>query len=64
MNITQEAGVGQGTFYNYFLSKKEIFDALIHEYSRQLRKTIKEEMKNSATHEEAQKKDSFHSLIG
>lgn len=56
VNITQEAGVGQGTFYNYFLSKKEIFDALIHEYSRQLRKTIKEEMKNSATHEEAQKK--------
>jgi AcrR family transcriptional regulator len=56
VNITQEAGVGQGTFYNYFQSKKEIFDALIHEYSRQLRKTIKEEMKNSATHEEAQRK--------
>lgn len=56
VNITQEAGVGQGTFYNYFQTKKEIFDSLIHEYSRQLRKTIKEEMEYTSTHEEAQRK--------
>lgn len=56
VNITQEAGVGQGTFYNYFQSKKEIFDALIQQYSRQLRMAIKEEMKDASTHEEAQRK--------
>src|SRR5690606_32958952 len=27
--ITQKAGVGQGTFYNYFGSRQEILDALL-----------------------------------
>src|SRR5690606_32698911 len=27
--ITQKAGVGQGTFYNYFESRQEILDALL-----------------------------------
>lgn len=56
VNITQEAGVGQGTFYNYFQSKKEIFDALIQMYSRELRFKIKEEMKDAENHENAQRK--------
>lgn len=56
VNITQEAGVGQGTFYNYFQSKKDIFDELIRNYSRQLRLAIKEEMKNATSHEDAQRK--------
>jgi AcrR family transcriptional regulator len=56
VNITQEAGVGQGTFYNYFQSKKEIFDALIQMYSRELRFKIKEEMKDAENHEDAQRK--------
>ncbi|KZM55504.1 MULTISPECIES: TetR/AcrR family transcriptional regulator [Aeribacillus] len=56
VNITQEAGVGQGTFYNYFQSKKEVFDALIQMYSRELRFKIKEEMKDAENHENAQRK--------
>jgi Transcriptional regulator len=56
VNITQEAGVGQGTFYNYFQSKKEVFDALIQMYSRELRFKIKEEMKDADNHEDAQRK--------
>lgn len=56
VNITQEADVGQGTFYNYFQTKKEIFEALIHQYSRDLRLAIKEEMQGAKSHEEAQRK--------
>lgn len=56
VNIVQEAKVSQGTFYNYFLSKKEIFHELIHMYSRELRITIKEEMGTASTYEEAQRK--------
>ncbi len=55
VNITQEAKVGQGTYYNYFQSKKDIYEELIKQYSRELRKTIKEEMGKAATHEEAQR---------
>ncbi|SNX69402.1 TetR family transcriptional regulator [Bacillus oleivorans] len=55
VNITQEAEVGQGTFYNYFESKKHVYDELIQQYSRELRITIKEEMKKAITHEEAQR---------
>lgn len=56
VNITQEAGVGQGTFYNYFQTKKDIYEALIHQYSRDLRLAIKEEMQGAKTHEEAQRR--------
>ena len=56
VNITQEAGVGLGTFYNYFQTKKEIFEALIQQYSRDLRLVIKEEMQGAKSHEEAQRR--------
>lgn len=56
VNITQEANVAQGTFYNYFETKKEIFDELIRQYSRELRLTIKKEMSDSKNHEDAQRK--------
>ncbi|MEH7345660.1 TetR/AcrR family transcriptional regulator [Bacillus sp. JJ1532] len=56
VNIAQEAKVGQGTFYNYFPSKKDIYDELIRMYSRELRLAIKEEMANAASYEEAQRK--------
>ena len=45
VNITQEAKVAHGTFYNYFPSKKDIFDELIRRLNRELRLIIKEEMK-------------------
>lgn len=56
VNITQEAEVGQGTFYNYFQTKKEIFEALIQQYSKDLRIAIKKEMQGAKNHEEAQRK--------
>lgn len=56
VNIAQEASVAQGTFYNYFPSKKDIFDELILQYNRDLRSAIKEEMSKSANYEEAQRK--------
>ncbi|WP_053362597.1 TetR/AcrR family transcriptional regulator [Bacillus sp. FJAT-27251] len=55
VNISQEAKVAQGTFYNYFPSKKDIFDELIRTYSRNLRIAIKEGMAGSITYEEAQR---------
>ncbi len=56
VNISQEAKVAQGTFYNYFPSKKDIFDELIQQYSRELRLAIKEEMRKSNNFEDAQRK--------
>lgn len=56
VNISQEANVAQGTFYNYFPSKKDIFDELIRQYSRELRLAIKEEMSKSKNFEDAQRK--------
>ncbi|MEH7381650.1 TetR/AcrR family transcriptional regulator [Bacillus sp. JJ1533] len=56
VNISQEAKVAQGTFYNYFPSKKDIFDELIREYSRELRLAIKEEMGKAKSFEEAQRR--------
>lgn len=56
VNITQEANVANGTYYNYFTTKKEIFDELIREYNRNLRLTIKQEMELATSHEEAQRK--------
>ncbi|MEN1937404.1 TetR/AcrR family transcriptional regulator [Paenibacillus sp. 102] len=56
VNITQEAKVAHGTFYNYFPAKKDIFDELIHRFNRELRLTIREEMKGVIGYEEAQRK--------
>ncbi|WP_142382815.1 MULTISPECIES: TetR/AcrR family transcriptional regulator [Bacillus] len=56
VNICQEAKVAQGTFYNYFPSKKDIFDELIRQFSRDLRLTIKEEMANAVNYEDSQRK--------
>lgn len=50
--ITQHAQVSQGTFYNYFESKKAIYDELIRQLSRELRSTIKEAIMGATTQEE------------
>lgn len=39
--ITQKAGVGQGTFYNYFASRQEILDALLPAMGRQMMLHVK-----------------------
>jgi AcrR family transcriptional regulator len=41
VEITLKAGVAQGTFYNYFPTKKAIYDELIYELSADLRQHIK-----------------------
>lgn len=56
VNITQEAKVAHGTFYNYFPAKKDIFDELIRKFNRELRLIIKEEMKGGSSYEEAQRR--------
>src|SRR5581483_7381879 len=42
VKITEAAGVGQGTFYLYFSSKKEIFDELVRDLNRGVRHAMKE----------------------
>ncbi len=39
--ITRKAGLGSGTFYIYFSSKYQIFDALIQNLNHELRKSIR-----------------------
>ncbi len=42
VDITRDAGVGQGTFYLYFNGKEEIFRELVRRLSHQLRGTLRE----------------------
>jgi len=54
VKITEAAGVGQGTFYLYFASKKEIFDELVRDLNRRVRHAMKEESSRGATRLEAE----------
>jgi len=45
--ITSRAQTAQGTFYNYFESRQDLFDALLPELGRELLDFIKEETKAS-----------------
>lgn len=40
VKITEAAGVSQGTFYLYFASKKEIFDDLVRDLNRRVRRAM------------------------
>jgi AcrR family transcriptional regulator len=42
VKITEAAGVGQGTFYLYFASKKEIFDELVLDLNARVRAAMTE----------------------
>jgi AcrR family transcriptional regulator len=42
VKITEAAGVGQGTFYLYFASKRDIFDDLVRDLNRRVRHAMKE----------------------
>jgi AcrR family transcriptional regulator len=42
VKITEAAGVGQGTFYLYFGSKKDVFDELVRDLNRRVRHAMKE----------------------
>lgn len=53
--ITLRTGVAQGTFYNYFPTKKAVFDELIYQLSSDLRFAIKEAMEEQEGFEEKQR---------
>ena len=42
VKITEAAGVAQGTFYLYFASKKEVFDELVKDLNRRVRRAMRE----------------------
>jgi len=49
VKITEAAGVGQGTFYLYFASKKGIFDELLLDLNHRVRQTMTEAASRGAT---------------
>ena len=49
VRITEEAGVGQGTFYLYFSSKLEIFEELVDDLNRRVRHAMSEASAGSPT---------------
>ena len=54
VKLTEAAGVGQGTFYLYFSSKKEIFDELVRDLNRRVRHAMKEASSQGATRLESE----------
>lgn len=54
VKITEAAGVGQGTFYLYFASKKEVFDELVRDLNRRVRHAMKEASSRGTTRLEAE----------
>ncbi|WP_041076779.1 TetR family transcriptional regulator [Bacillus sp. OxB-1] len=54
VDITQTANVAQGTFYNYFSSKKEIFEELVRQLSRDFRHEIQLNVSKATNAKEAQ----------
>ena len=54
VKITEAAGVGQGTFYLYFASKKEIFDELVLDLNARVRQAMTEAAAQGATRAESE----------
>ena len=52
VKITEAAGVGQGTFYLYFASKKEIFDELVLDLNQRVRQAMTEASSQGTTRAE------------
>lgn len=55
VDITQQAKVAQGTFYNYFPSKQAIFEELVRNMSHSFRSEIREAIKAADSFEESQR---------
>jgi AcrR family transcriptional regulator len=49
VKITEAAGVGQGTFYLYFASKQDVFDELVRDLNRRVRRAMKEASSQGGT---------------
>ena len=52
MKLTEAAGVGQGTFYLYFASKKDVFDELVLDLNHRVRQAMTEGASAGATRAE------------
>ncbi|CAN5173374.1 TetR/AcrR family transcriptional regulator [soil metagenome] len=52
VKLTEAAGVGQGTFYLYFSSKKEIFDELVLDLNHRVRQAMTEASSRGGTRPE------------
>jgi AcrR family transcriptional regulator len=52
VKITEAAGVGQGTFYLYFTSKKEVFDEVVLDLNSRVRHAMTEAAANGKTRAE------------
>jgi len=52
VKLTEAAGVGQGTFYLYFSSKKEIFDELVLDLNHRVRQAMTEAASRGETRAE------------
>jgi AcrR family transcriptional regulator len=54
VKITEAAGVAQGTFYLYFSGKAEIFDELVRDLNRRVRRAMSESAAQGKTRMEAE----------
>ena len=55
VKITEAAGVGQGTFYLYFASKKEVFDELVVDLNHRVRQAMAEGASQGTTRAEVER---------
>lgn len=55
VKITERAGVGLGTFYNYFDSKQTIFEALVLDLNQRVRQAMAQAMAGASTRLEAER---------
>jgi AcrR family transcriptional regulator len=62
VKITEAAGVGQGTFYLYFPGKAEIFDCLVRDLNRRVRRTMTEAAEKGETRIQAEL-NGFHAFF-
>lgn len=55
VKITEAAGVAQGTFYSYFASKQEVFDEIVVDLNRRVRRAMSEASAQGATRAERER---------
>ena len=55
VRITEQAGVGQGTFYLYFESKLQVFEELVEDLNRRVRHSMSEAAAQGTTRLEAER---------
>ncbi len=55
VKLTEAAGVGQGTFYLYFASKKDVFDELVVDLNHRVRQAMTEAASQGSTRAEMER---------